>query len=146
MKAGRSRVHWALVVKTALLVYLATFILGVGLSFPLLALLNRGYLAAQSASLVSFLISALVVFVVTGYGAWQVARRVGNAALLHSLLVGLLVALLSLVLDVLFIRAMTLTGVGLYVLMVAAGLFGGVVSSRRREQSLPDQDKNLEVL
>jgi hypothetical protein len=58
---------------------------------------------------------------------------VENAALVHGLLVGLLVALISLVLDVLFIRAMKLIGLGLYVLMVAAGLLGGVVG-RRREQ------------
>jgi putative membrane protein (TIGR04086 family) len=72
---------------------------------------------------------------VTGYGALHVARRVELAALLHGLLVGLLVALISLLLDVLFIRAIELVGLGLYVLMVAAGLLGGVLGSRRQEQS-----------
>ena len=74
------------------------------------------------------------MYVVTGYGAVRVARSVASAALLHGFLVGLLVALISLVLDVLFIRAMKLIGVGLYVLMVAAGMLGGIVGRRRREQ------------
>jgi putative membrane protein (TIGR04086 family) len=134
MKARLSRVHWALVMKTAILVYIVTFILGVALSFPLLAFLNWVHLSSQSVFLVSSLISAFVVFVVTGYGALWVARRVESAALVHGLLVGLLVALISLVLDVLFIRAMKLMGLGLYVLMVVTGLLGGVVGNRRREQ------------
>jgi hypothetical protein len=95
--------------------------------------------------LASSLISAFVVFGVTGYGALWVARRVASAALVHGVIVGLLVALLSLVLDVLFIRAVKLIGLGLYVLMVAAGLLGGVVGSRRQEQMEPDQDKKHEV-
>jgi uncharacterized membrane protein len=40
LKARRSHVHWDLVVKTAVLVCIATFILGVMVSFPLLAFLN----------------------------------------------------------------------------------------------------------
>jgi putative membrane protein (TIGR04086 family) len=139
MKARLSRVRWDLIVKTAVLVYIVTFILGFALSFPLLALLNWSRLDSQSAFQASSLISAFLVFVVTGYGAVWVARRVESAALLHGLLVGLLVALISLVLDVLFIRAIELLRLGLYVLMVAAGLLGGIVGSRRRQQSWPNQ-------
>lgn len=135
MKARLSRVHWDLVMKTAVLVYIVTFILGLALSFLLLAFLNWSHLDSQSAFLASSLISALLVIVVTGYGALRVARRVESAALLHGFLVGLVVALISLLLDVLFIRAIELVGLGLYVLMVAAGLLGGVLGSRRREQS-----------
>jgi putative membrane protein (TIGR04086 family) len=135
MKARLSRVHWDLVVKTAVLVYIMTFILGLALSFPLLAFLNWSRLDPQSAFLASSLISAFFVIVVTGYGALRVARRVEGTTLLHGFLVGLLVALISLLLDVLFIRAIELVGLGLYVLMVAAGLLGGVLGSRRREQS-----------
>jgi putative membrane protein (TIGR04086 family) len=133
MKARLSRVHWDLVVKSAVLVYILTFILGLALSFPLLALLNWSSLDSQSASRASSLISAFIIIVVTGYGALWVARRVESVALLHGLLVGLLVALTSLVLDVLFIRAIKLVGLGLYVLMIAAGSLGGVMGSRRRE-------------
>ena len=133
MKVRRSRVHWALVVKTAVVVYIMTFILGIAVSFPLLAFLNWIHPDSQTALLASSLISAFVVFVVTGYGAWWVAHRVESAAVVHGLLVGLLVALLSLVLDVFFIRAMKLVGLGLYALMVAASLLGGVVARRRRE-------------
>jgi putative membrane protein (TIGR04086 family) len=135
MRARLSRVHWDLVVKTAVLVYILTFILGLALSFPLLAFLNWRRLDPQSAFLASSLISAFFVFVVTGYGALWVARRVAGAALVHGLLVGLLVALISLLLDLLFIRAIELVGLGLYVLMVAAGLLGGFLGRRRREQS-----------
>jgi putative membrane protein (TIGR04086 family) len=135
MKARRSRVHWDLVVKTAVLVYIVTFILGLGLSFPLLAFLTWSRLSSQSAFLASSLITTFFVIVVTGYGALRLARRVENAALLHGLLVGLLVALISLVLDVLFIRAIELLGLGLHVLMVASGVLGGVLGSRRHEQS-----------
>src|SRR5262245_34189479 len=108
MKARLSRVHWDLVVKTAVLVYIVTFILGLVLSVPLLAFLNWSRLDAQSAFQISSLISALCVVVVTGYGALRLARRVEGAALLHGFLVGLLVALLSLILDVLFIQAIEL--------------------------------------
>jgi putative membrane protein (TIGR04086 family) len=145
MKARLSRVHWALVVKTAVVVYIITFILGVAVSLPLLAFLNWIRLSSQSTLLASSLISAFVVFVVTGYGALWVARRVERAALVHGVLVGLLVALLSLVLDVLFIRAVKLIGLSLYVLMVAAGLLGGGVARRRQEHLEPDQDKKHEV-
>lgn len=40
MKARLARVRWDLVVKTAALVYIVTFILGLALAFPVLALLN----------------------------------------------------------------------------------------------------------
>ena len=135
MKARISRVQWDLVVKTAVLIYIVTFILGLALSFPLLALLNWVHLDSQSAVLASSLISTFFVIVVTGYGALRLARRVESAALLHGFLVGLVVALISLLLDLLFIRAIELVGLGLYVLMVVAGLLGGVLGSRRREQS-----------
>jgi putative membrane protein (TIGR04086 family) len=135
MKARLLRVRWDLVVKTAVLVYIVTFILGLALSVPLLAFLNWARLDSQSAFQASSVISAFFVFVVTGYGALRVARRVERDALLHGFLVGLLVALISLLLDVLFIRAIELVGMGLYVLMVAAGLLGGVLGRRGREQS-----------
>jgi putative membrane protein (TIGR04086 family) len=134
MKAYLARVHWALVIKIAVVVYIVTFILGVVVSFPLLAFLNWIHLSSQSSFLISSLMSAFVVFAVTGYGAWHLARKGENTALVHGLLVGLFVALISLVLDVLFIRAMKLAGLGLYVLMVTAGLLGGAVGRRRREQ------------
>jgi putative membrane protein (TIGR04086 family) len=135
LKARLSRLRWGLVIKAAILIYIATFILGLAVSFPLLAFLSWARLASQSAALASSLISTfLFVFVVTGYGAWWVARRVEREALLHGFMVGLLVAFISLVLDVLFIRAVELVGLGLYVLMVVAGLLGGALGSRRREQ------------
>ena len=84
MKATLSRVRWDLVVKTAVLVYIVTFILGLALSVPLLALLNWGRLDSDSAFLASSVISAFFVFVVTGYGALRVARRVESAALVHG--------------------------------------------------------------
>jgi putative membrane protein (TIGR04086 family) len=128
-------VHWDLVLKTAVLVYIVTFILGLALSVPLLAFLSWSHMDSQSAFQASSLITALFVIIVTGCGALWVARRVESAALVHGFLVGLVVALISLLLDLLFIRAIELLGLGLYVLMVAAGLLGGVLGRRRPEQS-----------
>jgi hypothetical protein len=107
------------------------------LAFALDDLLIAAYLilvAAVGAVANMALISAFFVLVVTGYGALHLARRVEGAALVHGFLVGLLVALISLVLDLLFIRAIELVGLRLYVLMVVAGLLGGVLGSRRRGQ------------
>ena len=75
------------------------------------------------------------MIVVTGYGALRVAGKVERAAPLHGFLVGLVVALISLLLDLVFSREINLMGLVLYVLMVAAGLLGGVLGNRRREQS-----------
>jgi putative membrane protein (TIGR04086 family) len=133
MKARLARVRWVLVVKTAILVYIVTFILGLVVSLPLLALLSWARLDSQSALLAASLTSAFFVFAVTGYGALWAARRTASAAPLHGFLVGLLVALISLLLDLLFIRAIEPAGLGLYALMVAAGWLGGVVGSRRRQ-------------
>ena len=134
MKARLSQVRWDLVLKASVLVYIVTFILGIALSFPLLAFLDWSHLNSDSAFQVSSLISGLLVIGVTEYGALWVARRVERAALLHGILVGLVVALLSFLLDVLFSKRIELIGVLLYLLMVAAGLLGGVLGSRRREQ------------
>lgn len=131
MQARLAQVHWALVVTAAVLIYLVTLILGLALSYPLLAFLNWAHLGSSSAVLASSLITAFLVIVVTGYGALGVARKVERAAPLHGFLVGLAVALLSLVLDVLFRRAIELVGLVLYILMVAAGVLGGALGSRR---------------
>ena len=141
MRARLAQVRWALVLKTAVLAYLVTLILGLAISFPLLAFLGNGRLDSPRAFRISFLITAFLVFAVTGYGALWVARRVGRAPLLHGFLVGLVVALLSFLLDLLFRPAIELTGLALYVLMSAAGALGGIwgsaLGSRRREQSCP---------
>jgi putative membrane protein (TIGR04086 family) len=135
MKARLSQVHWDLVLKTGVLLYILTFILGLGLSLLLLAFLNWGHVDSHSAPQAFSLITALLVIAVTGYGALRVARKVERAAPLHGFLVGLVVALISLLLDLIFSREIDLVGLVLYVLMVAAGLLGGVLGSRRREQS-----------
>jgi putative membrane protein (TIGR04086 family) len=71
------------------------------------------------------------VIVVTGYGAWRVARKVEHAALLQGFLVGVVVAVLSFLLDVAFSMRIDAVGLVLYALMVAAGLLGGILGSRR---------------
>jgi putative membrane protein (TIGR04086 family) len=135
VKARLSQVHWVLVLVTAVLIYIVTFLLGIALSFPMLAFLQGRHLDSQSAFQVSSFASAVLVIVVTGYGALKVARRVEQAPLLHGILVGLVVAMLSFVLDWLFRGEIQMLGVLLYVLMVIAGWLGGVTGSRRREQS-----------
>lgn len=134
MKARLSQVHWDLVLKTSVLLYILTFILDLGVSLLLPVFLNWGHVDAHSAFQIVSLITALLVIVVTGYGALRVARKVERAALLHGFLVGLILALISFILDLVFSREVHLVGVVLYVLIVAAGLLGGLLGSRRREQ------------
>jgi hypothetical protein len=60
-----------------------------------------------------------------------------SAVLLHGFLVGLLVAVLSFLLDLRLRRAIELGGLTYYVLMITAGMLGSVLGStlggRRRE-------------
>jgi hypothetical protein len=71
------------------------------------------------------------VIVVTGYGALWVARKVERAAPFQGFVVGLVVALMSFVLDLGFSGKIDPVGLVLYVLMVAAGWLGGILGSRR---------------
>ncbi len=131
MKAQLVQVRWDLVLKTSILVYILTFIFGIGLSLLLPAVLNWGRVDAQNAVQAVSLITPLLVIVVTGYGAWRVARKVEHAALLQGFLVGVVVAILSFLLDVAFSMRIDAVGLVLYALMVAAGLLGGILGSRR---------------
>jgi putative membrane protein (TIGR04086 family) len=131
VKARLSPVSWGLVFKTAILIYILTFLLGIGLSLFLPAVFNQGLGDPSTAVQVVAVVSAFLVVVVTGWGAWWATRRLDRAAPLHGLLIGLVVALLSGLLDVGFSRALTLVGLILYGLMVAAGWLGGVLGSRR---------------
>jgi putative membrane protein (TIGR04086 family) len=139
MRARLAQVRWALILTTSVLVYLVTLVLGLAVSFPLLAVFGGGRLDSSRAFQVSFLMTALLLIAVTAYGALWVARRVERAPLLHGVLVGLVVALLSFLLDLLFRPVLEPTGLILYALMIAAGALGGVWGSalgrRRREQS-----------
>jgi putative membrane protein (TIGR04086 family) len=135
MRARLAQVRWALVLKTSVLLYLVTLVLGLAVSFPLLAIIGWARLDSSRAIQASFLITAALVLAVTGYGALWVARRVERAPLLHGFLVGLMFALFSFLLDLLFRPTIELTGLALYVLMIASGVLGGALGSRRREQS-----------
>src|SRR4029078_12610337 len=70
LRARLAQVRWALVLKTAALVYLVTFVLGLAASFLLLALLGWWRLDSSRAFQVSFLITAALVLAVTIFGAW----------------------------------------------------------------------------
>jgi putative membrane protein (TIGR04086 family) len=131
VKAQLVQVRWDLVLKTSILVYILTFIFGIGLSLLLPAVLNWGRVDAQNALQAVSLITPLLVIVVTGYGAWRVARKVEHAALLQGFLVGVVVAVLSFLLDMAFSMRIDAVGLVLYALMVAAGLLGGILGSRR---------------
>jgi putative membrane protein (TIGR04086 family) len=131
MKARLSQVHWDLVFKTSVLVYILTFILGLGLSLFVPAVLNLGHMDPHSAFQAVSLISTLLVIVVTGYGALWVARKVEHGAPLQGFLVGLVVALISFLLDFVFSGKIDPVGLVLYVLMVASGWLGGILGSRR---------------
>jgi hypothetical protein len=108
MRVRLAQVRWALVLKAAILIYHVTLVLGLAVSFPLLAFLGWARLDSAHAFQISFLITAILVFVVTGFGALWGARRAERAPLLHGFLVGLVVALLSFLLDLLFRPAVAL--------------------------------------
>jgi putative membrane protein (TIGR04086 family) len=130
-------VQWALVLWTAVLLYVVTFILGLVLSFLWLAFLGATH-ASDGTGVEAFsLITALLVVIVTGYGAWRVARRVGHEVVLHGFLVGLVVAVLSFLLDVLFSHQVQPVGLLVYALMVTAGWLGGVLASRATSPASP---------
>jgi putative membrane protein (TIGR04086 family) len=131
MKAQLSQVRWDLVFKTSILIYILTFILGIGLSLVLPVVVTWSHIDPQSAVQAVSLIGALLVVVVTGYGAWWVARKVEHGALLQAFLVGVVVALLSFLLDVAFSMRIDPIGLVFYALMVAAGWLGGILGSRR---------------
>ncbi|HEX6605808.1 MAG TPA: TIGR04086 family membrane protein [Chloroflexia bacterium] len=131
MKAQLSQVRWDLVLKTSILIYILTFILGVGLSLLLPPVFNWGHIDPERAVQAVVLIGPVLVIVVTGYGAWWVARKVEHAALLQGLLVGVVVALISFLLDVAFSMRIDPVGLLFYALMIAAGWLGGSLGSRR---------------
>jgi putative membrane protein (TIGR04086 family) len=124
-------VHWDLVIWTAAVLYIVTFVLGLLVSLLWLAFLSGIHASSDTAELAFSWFSALLVIVVTGYGAWRAARRVDREAILHGFLVGLLVALISFLLDFLFTRQVQLMSLLVYALMVAAGELGGILASRR---------------
>lgn len=135
MKVQLSQVQWGLVLKTGVLLYIVFFILSLGLSLLLLAVINWGHVEPHSAFQAFTWITAFLALVVIGYGTSRIARKVENAAPLHGLLVGLVVALISLLLDLVFRREINLVELLLSAAVVAAGWLGGVLGSRRREQS-----------
>jgi len=128
MKPRLAEVEWGLVLRTAVLLYVAIFILGLLLSFLWLVLLSTIHVSSAAAETAFSLITALLLIVVTGYGAWRAARQVDREAVLHGFLVGLMVALLSFLLDFLFSRQIQLLGLVVYALMVVAGWLGGVLA------------------
>lgn len=136
MKAQLARVHWNLVLMTAVLIYVLTLLLGLALSVPLLIFFDGGQWEAQRAIQASAVFSAFLVVVVTGAGAFWVARTVARTvergAWLHGFLVGLIVALISCLFDLLFRREIRLVGLALYALMVLAGWLGGILGARWR--------------
>jgi hypothetical protein len=67
MRARLAQVRWALILKTSMLDYLVT--LGLAVSFPLFAVLDRGRLDSSRASQISFLLTAALAFALTGYDA-----------------------------------------------------------------------------
>ncbi len=134
-KARLSQVHWGLIVKTSIVLSIRTLVLGLALTLLLFALRTWSHMDSPSAVRASDLIAVLLVVTVTGYGALRVARMVERAPFLHGVLVGVAVALLSLLLDVLFSRAIEWAGVALYALMAASGVLGGILGSRGRARS-----------
>jgi len=121
-----SQVHWGRVLLIGVLLAILFLILNLVLSFLLLAFLNWGHMDPHSAIRAFSWILAFLAILLTGYGAFRVARKVESAAPLHGLLVGLVAALIFFLID--------LVALVPFVLMVAAGWLGGVLGSRVRSR------------
>jgi putative membrane protein (TIGR04086 family) len=104
-------------------------------SLLLPAFLNWDHTDPKTTLQVFSVCAALLVIGVTGVGSWWIANKVEHQAVLHGLLVGVVVAILSFLLDLVFSREVRLMGLLLYILMVAAGFLGGVLGSRRLNQA-----------
>jgi putative membrane protein (TIGR04086 family) len=111
------------------------FILNLVLSLLLLAFLNWGHVDPHNAIHVFPLITIVLAILLTVYCALRVARKVESAAPLHGFLVGLVAALILFLIGLAFTGGLDLVTLVTYVLMVAAGWLGGVLGSRRPEQS-----------
>lgn len=131
MKAQLSQVRWGLVLKAGVFLNILIFVLGIGLSLLSLAVINWGHVDLHNVLQALPVISPFLVLVMTGYGAGRVARQVESAAPLHGFLVGLSVALISLLLDLILGIEINLVRLGLSVAVVAAGWLGGVLGSRK---------------
>lgn len=130
MKAQLSHVRWGRVLQAGILVVILDFILSLALG--LLAI--QAHIAFQVFIWGTYVLDFLLI---VGGGIW-VARKVERAAPLHGFLVGLIVALISFLLNFFSlvsgqsIGSSGLMVLGYFVLDVAGGWLGGVLGSRGR--------------
>jgi putative membrane protein (TIGR04086 family) len=137
MKAQLSRVHWSRVLGTGVLVFILVTLLDAILSFLIFLVwgqLDHGQIASQ----VAIWSTNFLAFLLTVAGGVWIARKIErepplhSSAPLHGLLVGLFVALASLLLSLVFSGSfgsfvVVLVDVALF---VVAGWLGGVLGSR----------------
>ena len=133
MKALLSQVHWGRVLLTGAVVVILVVILNT----VLLVLATHVWSQpdqAQMAIGVSSWSTYILLLLLTGIGAFWVAGKVEREAPLHGLLVGLVVGFILFLLSRGF-GSPLLVALLTFVLNVAAGLLGGVLSNRGRQKS-----------
>jgi hypothetical protein len=140
MKVQLARMHWGRVIGTSILIVLLAPALNLLVVLFAFHIWDRPE-QEQIVSQVVFWSPSILTILLTGLCAIWVARKVERKAPLHSLLMGLVVALAFLLfepnvtnffrgayrgrLDLLVVTLLT------FVLTIAAGWLGGVVGSRR---------------
>jgi len=129
MTTQLSQIKWVRVVLTALVVFVASFLLTfliVTVYASILAFQARG--APDQALIMSFAdqyaswIVPISLILFTFLGALHLARRVDNAVALHGIVLGVLVSLANIVLDGLNLSALAVT-----ILIIAAGWIGSTL-------------------
>ena len=132
MTTQLSQLKWGRVVVTALVVFVASFLLTffiVTVYASILAFQARG--APDMAMITAFAdqyapwLGPISLILFTFLGAQYIARRVDNAVAFHGIALGLLVSLLNIVLDGLSLSTLAVT-----ILIVAAGWIGSMLRAK----------------
>jgi len=126
---------WALVLKTALAVYLISLTLIFAIIFGYAFVLGFQARGAPEVTQIQAFANQVApwsgrigLVVLTGLGALWLARRVGNTAPLHGLAVGSVVSVANLLVN----RSLSWVTVGVLVAVLGAGWLGGVVGRPRQ--------------
>jgi len=130
LKVQLSHLHWGRIFLTSLLVVILVIIINTVLIRLALLIWPQSYLQLNVVRFVSWSTFVLQFLLTVGGGVW-IARNVERDAPLHGLLMGLVIALIFLPFSLSFIDPALVVPLG-FVLTIAAGWLGGILSRRGR--------------
>ncbi len=148
MDSEKSKIRWGSIFLWSIPAFVLTFILVMIVIMAYAMVLGfqaRGApaqaLIAQFATTFGMWGGLVITLLLTFFAAILVARKAKPAAQLNGLIVGIVVAVLSLFWDVMFPESFGLTTVIFTILTVAAGWLGGGVMSKKKVQ--PDMPPGI---